>query len=127
MLTYPNEVILISHHPIINFQFIFKTVIFDISGSTAFWENDAAAKDLVIRARDQGLLKYVVVMGSVVTTEEPKTMAVPGALIRHPMATMNQLYDPLSFRNIAEALSSGPQWVLLCIIVSMYVCVMYNV
>jgi hypothetical protein len=71
------------------------------------------------------LLKYVVVMGSVVTTEEPKTMAVPGALIRHPMATMNQLYDPLSFRNIAEALSSGPQWVLFCIYVSMYVC-MYN-
>eukprot|EP01036_Dinobryon_divergens_P027189 gene27189-35919_t len=70
----------------------YSEVIFDISGSTAFWEIDSETQKFVREANNSGLLKYVVVMGSVLTTEEPKTLAVQGAMVRHPMATMNQIY-----------------------------------
>lgn len=90
----------------------YSEVILDISGSTAFWGIDIEAKNFLLAALNSGKLKYVVVMGSVETSEPPKTLLLSGVMQRHPMATMNQLYDPESFTDIVDKLSSA-KWVIV--------------
>jgi hypothetical protein len=66
----------------------------------------------LLKAQQSGLLKYVVMM-RFVETSEPKTLALPALMIRDPVATMNQLYDAESFFDMASQLFDGPRWVVV--------------
>ena len=90
----------------------YTEVILDLSGSSAFWGVDKELRNFLLEAQNLNLLKYVVLMGSV-ETSEPKTLVLPELMIRHPLATMNQLYDPESFSDIASQLQDGPRWVVV--------------
>lgn len=91
----------------------YSEIILDISGSTAFWKRDKSAREFLLLACKWGKLTHVVVMGGVEAKEAPHTLMMEGALFRHSMATMNQLYAPKSFAEITEQLHSGPQWVVV--------------
>ena len=90
----------------------YSEVILIISGSTAFWGIDKRGKDLILAAKDRSILTYVIVMGGVETKENPTTLRLEGLMIRHPLATMNQIYDPESFTDIAKQLSTC-KWVVV--------------
>ena len=90
----------------------YTEVILDLSGSSAFWGTDVDLKKFLLKAQQSGLLKYVVMMGGV-ETSEPKTLVLPALMIRHPLATMNQLYDAESFFDMASQLFDGPRWVVV--------------
>ena len=91
----------------------YSEVILDISGSTSFWDKDHAMVEYLRKAKVAGKLKYVFVMGSVEIIEPPKTLK-SDAMIRHPMATMNQLFSPNSFCEIMSELSGNDmKWVVV--------------
>jgi hypothetical protein len=91
----------------------YEQIILDISGSSAFWGVDEELKGFLLKAQEKRLLKYVVIMGSIETSVEPLKLFNDNSMIaRHPMATITQAFDPVSFADIATQLCDT-RWIVV--------------